>query len=135
MPTKPTVAMVYVGRDIPLVVDAIFTQWPSQSRGLNHTYLLASDARWSPAEVVQTIERISGKRSFYTVLPSTGWPDRDTMFELYNDIKISYPGREVPDPKITSATGDGGLGVKLSGGLEEYIRVELLPALGLTPKP
>ena len=133
IPTNSLVAMVYVGRDLPLIVNAIFTQWASQSHRLDHTYLLASDARWSPAEVVQTIERITGKKTIYTVLPSTGWPDRDTMFELYNDIKISYPGREVPDPKVTGAIEDGGLGVNLSGGLEEYIRLELLPALGLTP--
>ena len=69
---------------------------------------------------------MSGKKTTYTVAPSTGWPDRDKMFDLYNVIGTMYPDFQVPDSGVTSE-----LGVKFSGGAEEYVRTRLLPSLGL----
>ena len=119
-------AMLWVERDLAAVAYAIFTQWDIKSEQLQYKYLLAADRRVSPAELTAIIQRISGKKSIYTILPGTGWPERDKMFDLYNALGTMYPTFEVPDPNVTS-----GLGVTFSGGAEEYVRTRLLPALGL----
>jgi hypothetical protein len=68
---------------------------------------------------------VSGRRTIYKVLPSTGVPARDIMFELYNRVGM-YPGKEIPDQTVL------GLGVKLHS-VEDFVREKLLPHLGLNP--
>lgn len=125
-------AMLWVERDLSAIVHGIFTQWDKVSQRLNHTYLLAVDRRMSPAELTRVIGKVSGKKAVYNVLPSTGWEERDKMFDIYNELGVMYPGREIPDPGVINAVEAGGLGVKLSGGAEEYVRERLLPSLGLS---
>lgn len=57
------------------------------------------------------------------MLPTTGVPERDIMFELYNEVGM-HPGVQFPDPQVLN------LGVKFHN-VEEYIREKLLPHLGL----
>lgn len=74
---------------------------------------------FSPLSTLQ----VSGKRTIYTVIPTTGVPDRDIMFQLYNRVGM-YPGKEIPDENVLA------LGVKLHS-VEDFIRDRLLPHLGL----
>lgn len=69
------------------------------------------------------MEEVTGKECKYTVLPTTGVPDRDIMFQLYNERGM-YGTKEIPDPNILK------LGVKLNG-IEEFVRECLVPFLGL----
>ncbi|KAL2012623.1 hypothetical protein VTN00DRAFT_148 [Thermoascus crustaceus] len=119
-------AMLYVEKDLSAIAKAIFDNWESKREQLHHAYLYACNARLSPTEITSAIEKISGKRAIYTVLPSSGVPDRDTMFELYNSVGM-YPGKEIPDENVLK------LGVKLHS-VENFIRDRLLPHLGLQPK-
>jgi hypothetical protein len=68
---------------------------------------------------------VSGRRTIYEVIPTTGVPDRDIMFELYNQVGM-YPGKEIPDQNVLD------LGVKLHS-VDDFIRERLLPHLGLKP--
>lgn len=56
-------------------------------------------------------------------LPTTGVPDRDIMYQLYNELGM-YEGKELPDPNVIA------LGVKMHG-IEDFVRERLLPHLGL----
>ncbi len=66
---------------------------------------------------------MSGKDCTYKVLPNTGVPDRDIMFQLYNSQGM-YGSQEIPDPKVLN------LGVKLHG-VDDFVRETLLPHLGI----
>ena len=68
---------------------------------------------------------MSGKNVEYVVLPTTGVPERDAMFQLYNEVGM-HPGVSFPDPQVLK------LGVQLHN-VEDYIRERLLPHLGLAP--
>jgi len=117
-------AMLYVEKDLSGITKAIFDHWESKHAELNYAYLYASNARLSPREVASAIEKVTGKSTIYNVLPSTGVPDRDIMFELYNHVGTMYPGKEIPDKKVLD------LGVKLHS-VEDYISETLVPHLGL----
>jgi hypothetical protein len=69
---------------------------------------------------------VTGKKVEYSTLPTTGWKERDTMLELYNEVGM-YPGVEVPSAEVLS------LGIKLHV-VEDYIRDKLLPHMGLTER-
>ena len=64
---------------------------------------------------------VTGRKCTYTVLPTTGVPDRDVMFTLYNDIGM-YGVKEIPDPNLLD------LGVKFHT-LEDFIKDSLVPHL------
>ncbi|KAL1969956.1 hypothetical protein VTN77DRAFT_7466 [Rasamsonia byssochlamydoides] len=116
-------AMLYVEKDLAAIVKAIFDNWDSKREKLLHAYLYASNARVTPTDITSAIEKISGKRTIYTVIPTTGVPDRDIMFQLYNRVGM-YPGKEIPDNNVLD------LGVKLHS-VEDFIRDRLLPHLSL----
>lgn len=66
---------------------------------------------------------VTGKEAIYTVLPTTGVPDRDIMFQLYNEMGM-YGAKEIPDEKIMK------LGVQLHD-VDDFVRSRLAPHLGL----
>jgi hypothetical protein len=66
---------------------------------------------------------VSGKRCQYIVLPTTGVPERDSMFQLYNEVGM-HPGAQIPDAEVLK------LGVEFHD-VEDFIRDRLLPHLGL----
>jgi len=66
---------------------------------------------------------VTGKKCTYTVLPSTGVPDRDIMFKLYNDIGM-YGTKEIPDRNLIE------LGVEFST-VEDFVYDKLCPILGV----
>ena len=136
--------MLYVEKDLSAIVKAVLDHWDSQKPELNGKYLQASGGRVSPKDIVATVQKgtwplypclsvnramlilswsVSGKNCEYVVLPTTGVPERDVMFELYNEVGM-HPGVQFPDPKVLN------LGVKFHN-VEEYVREKLLPHLGL----
>ncbi|KAI7781124.1 hypothetical protein LA080_015244 [Diaporthe eres] len=116
-------AMLFVEKDLSAIAKAVFDQWDSKKDRLTHTYLYCCNARVSPNEIVACVERITGKATVYTKLESTGWKDRDIMFQLYNECGM-YNGKEIPDQNVLA------LGVDLHG-IEDFVRTRLLPHLGL----
>ena len=66
---------------------------------------------------------MTGKDGTYTALPSTGVPDRDIMFRLYNETGM-YGSKALPDENVTA------LGVRMHG-VDEFVREVLAPRLGL----
>lgn len=116
-------AMLFVEKDLSGIAKAVFDQWDDKKKELSHQYLYCADARRSPDEILNCIERISGKQTVYKQLGSTGWPDRDIMFELYNECGM-YGGKKIPDENVLA------LGVDLHG-IEDFVRERLLPHLGL----
>ncbi|KAJ6088370.1 hypothetical protein N7486_009631 [Penicillium sp. IBT 16267x] len=118
-------AMLYVEKDLAAISKAVFDQWEQKQDKLNHTYLYASNARLTPLDISSAIEKVSGRRTTYEVIPSTGVPDRDIMFQLYNHVGM-YPGKEIPDLNVVD------LGVEVAS-VEDFIREKLLPHLGLKP--
>jgi hypothetical protein len=135
--------MLYVERDLSAIVNAVFTQWDDSRNELNGKYLQASNARVTPMDITSSIEKgkvlnsqvfisrecwytsmtVSGKRCHYIVLPTTGVPERDTMFQLYNEVGM-HPGVQIPDAEVLK------LGVEFHD-VEDFIRDRLLPNLGL----
>lgn len=132
--------MLWVERDLAAIVEAIFQRWDTAKKDLIHNYLYAMDAVRTPNEICATIEQgkyssskrsiptsaadrrqVTGKRTKYVVLNSTGNDARDTMFNLYNMIG-TYPGVKVPDPNVLN------LGVELHG-IEQFVRERLVPHL------
>jgi len=116
-------AMLYVQKDLSAVTKAVFDHWDTKKDELNHQYLYVANARIAPREIIACIKRVTGKDCPYRVIPTTGVPDRDIMFQLYNERGM-YGTKEIPDPKVLS------LGVKLHG-IEDFVRETLVPALGI----
>lgn len=116
-------AMLYVEKDLSGIAKAVFDQWDTKKAQLTHKYLYCTNARVSPNEILSCVERLSGKKAVYRRLEGTGWPDRDIMFQLYNECGM-YGSKEIPDENVLA------LGVKLHG-IEDFVRERLLPHLGL----
>lgn len=57
------------------------------------------------------------------MLPTTTVPDRDVMFQLYNEMGM-YGTKEIPDQNVLK------LGVKLHD-IDDFVRSKLAPHLGL----
>ncbi|KAI3390467.1 hypothetical protein diail_9567, partial [Diaporthe ilicicola] len=117
-------AMLFVEKDLSGVAMAVFDQWGSKKNHLNHRYLYCSNARISADDILACVTRVSGKTTTYKRLESTGWKDRDIMFQMYNECGGMYIGKEIPDENILA------LGVNFHG-LEDFVRSRLLPHLGL----
>lgn len=66
---------------------------------------------------------MTGKDSIYNLLPTTGVPDRDIMFELYNELGM-YGTKALPDENVAR------LGVEMHG-VDDFVRKALAPHLGL----
>lgn len=118
-----TLAMLYVEKDLAAVTKAVFDHWDARADELNHQYLYISNARLTPLDIAASVKRVTGKECTYTVLPTTGVPDRDVMFQLYNEMGM-YGTKEIPDENILK------LGVKLHT-VDDFMRERLAPHLGL----
>ncbi|OSD08240.1 NAD-P-binding protein [Trametes coccinea BRFM310] len=135
-------AMLYVQRDLSAVTLAVFDNWDARKDELNHQYLYVANARVTPLEILASVKKgssslshfkltglvvdhcaVTGKDGVYEVLPSTGVPDRDIMFQLYNELGM-YGTKELPDENILK------LGVEMHG-IDEFVREALAPHLGL----
>jgi len=116
-------AMLYVEKDLSGIAKAVFDQWDSKKHQLNHKVLFCADARVSPADVIECLEQVTGKKCIWESLPTTGVPDRDIMYQLYNEMGM-YQGKELPDENVVA------LGVKMHG-IEDFVRERLVPHLGL----
>jgi hypothetical protein len=66
---------------------------------------------------------VTGKRCIWECLPTTGVPDRDIMYQLYNEVGM-YGNTKLPDELILE------LGVQMHG-IEDYVRERLVPYLAL----
>lgn len=122
---KPTtqLAMLFVEKDLSAVAKAVFDNWGEKRDRLNHKYLYVSNARVTPMDIVASVKNITGKQCIYTTLPTTGVPDRDVMFTLYNECGM-YPGKDIPDESVLE------LGVRLHD-INNFVRTRLAPHLGL----
>lgn len=116
-------AMLFVEKDLAGIAKAVFDQWDAKRDRLYHQYLYCTDARISPNEILACVSRISGKKAVYKRLEMTGWPDRDVMFQLYNECGM-YGTKKIPDENVLA------LGVQLHG-IDDFVRERLLPHLGL----
>ncbi|RHZ69812.1 hypothetical protein CDV55_106923 [Aspergillus turcosus] len=117
-------SMLYVEKDLSALVKAVFDQWDERKDELTEKYLYVGSAPSTPMDVVAAIEKASGKKCNYVVLPtSTGVKERDTMIHFYNTFGMR-PGIMLPDPEVLK------LGVKLHS-TDDYVRERLLPHLGL----
>jgi len=116
-------AMLYVEKDLSAIVKAVFDHWDSKKHELNHKILYCADARVSAGEIIECIERVTGKKCIWESLPTTGVHDRDIMYQLYNEMGM-YGNKELPDESIVA------LGVKMHG-IEDFVRDRLVPYLGL----
>ena len=66
---------------------------------------------------------VTGKKCIYETLSTTGVPDRDIMYQLYNEVGM-YGNQELPDENIVK------LGVKMHG-IEDFVRERLVVHLGI----
>ena len=66
---------------------------------------------------------MTGKDGVYQVLPSTGVPDRDIMFQLYNEAGM-YGTKALPDENVLK------LGVQMHT-IDDFVRETLARHLGL----
>ena len=131
--------MLWVERDLAAICKAIFDQWETKKAELNHQYFFAANGRWTYDDTVAMIEKgeqaslavnishadtnsVTGKKCTYTRQETSGFPERDKMFNMYNKLGTTYPGFESPDPNVLK------LGVEVSS-LEDFIRERLMPAL------
>lgn len=121
--TDTKLAMLFVEKDLSGIAKAVFDQWDAAKGRLAHKYLYCTDARVSPGEILACVERVSGKKAVYHRLETTGWRDRDVMFQLYNECGM-YGAKAIPDENVLA------LGVELHG-VEDFVRSRLLPHLGL----
>ena len=145
--------MLYVQKDLGAVARAVFDHWEEREKELNHTYLYAANARVTPRDILASIKRgaspltptfplfpssldraaapltilplpaVTGKDGTYTALPSTGVPDRDVMFTLYNETGM-YGSKALPDENVLK------LGVHMHS-IDDFVRETLAPHLGL----
>lgn len=116
-------AMLFVEKDLSGIAKAVFDQWDTRKTQLTHKYLYCTNARVSPNDILACVEKLSGKKAVYKRLEGTGWPDRDIMFQLYNECGM-YGTKEIPDENVLA------LGVELHG-IQDFVRSRLLPHLGL----
>ncbi|KAI9065076.1 NAD-P-binding protein [Trametes sanguinea] len=116
-------AMLYVQRDLSAVTKAVFDHWDARKDELNHQYLYVANARVTPMNILASVKKVTGKDGIYEVLPSTGVPDRDIMFQLYNEMGM-YGTKELPDENVLK------LGVEMHG-IDDFVREMLAPHLGL----
>lgn len=116
-------AMLFVEKDLSAIAKAVLDQWDSRKALLTHKHLYCCDSRVSPNDIITCVEKLTGKPTVYKKLESTGWKDRDVMFQLYNECGM-YNGKEIPDQNVLA------LGVELHG-MEDFVRSRLLPHLGL----
>jgi hypothetical protein len=116
--------MLYVEKDLAQCTKVAFDKWDTHSKKLNHQYFYVANCRLSPRQYIAAIEKVSGRKCTYTVLKTTGVPDRDIMFELYNHQGM-YGKQEIPDPKLLE------LGVKFHT-VEDFVRDRLVPHLKLS---
>ncbi|KZT04881.1 NAD(P)-binding protein [Laetiporus sulphureus 93-53] len=116
-------AMLYVEKDLSAVAKAVFDQWEEKKDELSHQYLYVTNARIAPMDIAASVKKVTGKECTYTVLPTTGVPDRDIMFQLYNEMGM-YGKKEIPDENILK------LGVKFHD-VDDFVRERLAPHLGL----
>lgn len=120
-------AMLYVEKDLSAIVKALLDQWPAKKQHLTHRYLhAASQPRLAPADILACVAATTTARVVapYERLATSGWRDRDVMFELYNACGM-YGEQEIPDPEVVE-----GLGVELHG-IEDFVRERLAPYLGV----
>ncbi|RDL37670.1 Uncharacterized protein BP5553_05103 [Venustampulla echinocandica] len=120
---RDTKSMLYVERDLSALAKAVFDQWDSKKNELNHKILYCANARVSAGDIIACIERVTGKKCTWDSLPTTGVPDRDIMYQLYNEVGM-YGNKELPDNNVVA------LGVKMHG-IEDFVRERLVPHLGL----
>lgn len=121
-------AMLFVEKDLSAIVKALLDQWPAKKAHLTHKYLYAaSQPRLSPNDVLDCVARVTGAHVAYERLETSGWHDRDVMFELYNACGM-YGDKEIPDVEVVE-----GLGAELHG-IEDFVRSRLAPYLGVTIK-
>ncbi|RDX49776.1 NAD(P)-binding protein [Lentinus brumalis] len=116
-------AMLYVQKDLSAVTKAVFDNWDARKDELNHQYLYVANARVTPRDILASVKELTGKDGTYNVLPTTGVPDRDVMFQIYNDTGM-YGSKELPDENIAK------LGVEMHG-IDDFVRDMLAPHLGL----
>ncbi|KAI0771072.1 NAD-P-binding protein [Trametes elegans] len=116
-------AMLYVQKDLGAITKAVFDQWDAREGGLNHQYLYVANARVTPAGILASIKKLTGKEGIYVRLPTTGVPDRDVMFQLYNEVGM-YGAKKLPDENILN------LGVEMHN-VDDFVREVLAPHLGL----
>ena len=67
---------------------------------------------------------VAEKDCICTVLPTTTVPDRDVMFQLYNEMGM-YGTKEIPDENVLKVC------VQLHG-IDDFVRSKLAPHLGLS---
>ena len=135
--------MLYVQKDLSAVAKAVFDHWDARKDELNHQYLYVANARLTPRDILTSVKKgtsrqplemilvqrlnwpsaVTGKDGVYICLPSTGVPDRDIMFQLYNEVGM-YGTKELPDGNISK------LGVRMHN-IDDFVREVLAPHLGL----
>ncbi|KAH9884115.1 NAD-P-binding protein [Cubamyces lactineus] len=116
-------AMLYVQKDLSAVAKAVFDHWDARKDELNHQYLYVANARLTPRDILTSVKKVTGKDGVYICLPSTGVPDRDIMFQLYNEVGM-YGTKELPDENISK------LGIRMHN-IDDFVREVLAPHLGL----
>ncbi|KAI0820168.1 NAD-P-binding protein [Trametes gibbosa] len=114
-------AMLYVQRDLGVVTKAVFDHWDERKGEINQQYLYCSNARLTPLDILASVKILTGKDSIYEALPTTGVPDRDIMFQLYNEAGM-YGTKTLPDESILK------LGVKMHT-IDDFVREVLAPHL------
>lgn len=130
--------MLWVERDLAAICKAIFDQWESKKAELHHQYFFAANGRWTYDDTVALIEKgksshtstiykidpelVTGKPCKYVRQETSGFPERDKLFRMYNQLGTTYPGFVSPDPSVLT------LGVELAS-LEDFIRERLIPSL------
>lgn len=149
--------MLYVEKDLSAITKAIFDQWDSKKETLRYMYLYATNARISPQEIAEVIE----KGEFGGLPPSNRdrrrlhcvfrYPPTDqshskpathkhttytvipTTGVAERDVMFqlyNHLGTMYPGQQIPDPNVTEMLGVRLHG-VEDYVRERLLPHLGL----
>ena len=116
-------AMLYVEKDLSNIVKTIFDQWDDKKVSLNHNYLYCTNSRMSPNEMIEYLQKVTGKRAVYKTSETTGVHDRDIMFQLYNECGM-YKWKDIPDQNVLD------LGIELHG-FKDFVQDRLLQHLGL----
>ncbi|KAH9848925.1 NAD-P-binding protein [Lenzites betulinus] len=116
-------AMLYVQRDLGVVTKAVFDHWDDRRGEINHQYLYCANARLTPLDILVSVKKLTGKDGIYEALSTTGVPDRDIMFQLYNEAGM-YGTKTLPDENILK------LGVQMHT-IDDFVREVLAPHLGI----
>ncbi|KAI0708015.1 hypothetical protein C8Q76DRAFT_696267 [Earliella scabrosa] len=96
--------MVYVKKDLPVIVKAIFDQWGTHKNTLWHSYMVKKKCGNIPG-------------IYRTGPPSPGKDDRNVMAELCNEFILYEECRTFPDPNVEKL-----LGIKLQDNLDDFIQ-------------